>query len=138
MGLQAPRSPCSQEGWACTDFQPPPLPQHYMGGISTFQLQEHCLHGRVSDPASLQYECRISFSFAACREITLFLELNANASCPSGGEPALRETSTRRKQPCEGLLGPTWVQGGFAGCALRGSTVWCCDSSNSSWAAPSV
>lgn len=48
------------------------------------------------------------------------------------------ETLTRRRQPCEGLLGPTGVRGGFAGCALRGSAVRCCDSSCSSWASPSV
>lgn len=101
-------------------------------------------HHRVSVPASPLGERGISFYFAAWRKIILFLELNANASSPCWGvglwAPAFGETLTRGRQgrqPCEGLLGPSWTQGGFTGRALRGSTVWCWDGSSSIWAAAS-
>lgn len=100
-------------------------------------------HGMVSVPASPLCERGISFYFAAWGKIILFLELNANASSPCWGggvwAPVFGEALTRGRQPHEGLLHPSWTQGGFTGCASRASTAWCWDgSSSSTWASPSV
>lgn len=101
-------------------------------------------HRRISIPASVLYESRISFYFAAWEENNFIFRIECKCFKPllggGGGwglwAPELGETLTRRKHPCKGLLGPAWVRGCFAGCASRGSAVQCWNSR--SWASPSL